>query len=118
MLRTLLTLVLIPSVLTGCGDDIAGPVAGTFVGDIVAGTVVQTGYTVTVTAVDKNTLSISGADFTTFEVDVRLSAGIVTSLTGDTPNQLSYALDALDFDHTGAETVTFSGAREDAPSDR
>lgn len=108
----ILILALVPLALVACGDDIAAPVTGTFIGDIVSGSVVETGYTVTVTAVDKDTLSIAGADFATFQVDLMVAGGVTTNLASDTANQLSYSDDALSFNHTGADTVQFSGVRE------
>lgn len=103
---------LAPLALVACGaEDIASPAAGTYTGDIVAGAVIETDYAVTVTAVDADTIEISGADFANFTVDLVAHADMdmVTNAPSDTETTLDLTGTHLSFDHVGAETVTFDG---------
>ena len=95
--------------LVACGDDIAGEVAGPFVGSITTSSVVATGYPVTVDAVDGDTIRISGADFSSIDVDLSRIGTQIVAVTGDTV--LTYEADALDFTYSGADQVVFSGTR-------
>lgn len=104
--------------LVGCGADITAPMVGTYTGAIVAGAVIDTHYTVSVAAVDGDTIAISGADFATFEVDVMDVGGSVTQVAGDDENTLSWTDGLLSFAHTaGAESVTFDGAQAEGSGD-
>jgi len=95
----------------GTALDYAAEVAGTYHGNITAGTLVSTDYEVTVTAVDLDTIKIDGADFTAFNVDLMGTLDTITSLASDTENALSYSDGTLDIAHTGTETVNFDGTK-------
>lgn len=99
-------------VFTACGGGVAADVAGTFVGDIVVSTgVTENDYTITVDDVGANTIEISGADFTTFEVDLMGVSGVITQALDETDTTLSFDEEdgELDFARSGDEDITFSG---------
>ena len=103
------------------GDDLAAQVAGTYVGSITISdpAIENTAYTVTVAEVDGDTISISGADFSTFQVDLMDAGGVITHTVDDTQTTLSYSDGELDFTHTGDDgvTVNFSGTRGGGDAD-
>lgn len=96
--------------LTACGPDLTSSMVGTYRGSIVADAVVDPDYTVTVAAVDNDTIAISGADFETFEVDVMSNGSLITHIPNDPENTLAYDEGMLEVVHGGADgSVTFSG---------
>jgi len=117
--RTLSTLAVL-AMLTACDDTkgggaLADDVAGTFTGEI-SGPINSTDYTVSVEAVDDDTISISGADFTTFQVDLEDSGGLIVNVSSDTTT-LSYSEDTLQFTQSAGDLVTFNGVRSGGESD-
>ncbi|MFH1467682.1 MAG: hypothetical protein ABIO70_25070 [Pseudomonadota bacterium] len=118
-MRNTLTAAATLILLSACGgEDLAGEVAGTFIGAIATSTgVAQTNYPVEVTAMDLDTIEISGADFDTITVDLMDVGGLITQ-AGDTATTLSYEADHLDFAYVdGTITVDFSGDREGTEGD-
>ena len=98
--------------LIACGEksDITSEIAGDYNGSITSDAITSTNYTVTVSAVDEDTIAISGDDFTTVEVDVMNVAGLITNVLSDEETTLSLENGDLDFTHSGTEEVTFSGS--------
>jgi hypothetical protein len=118
-MRTSLSAAATLLLLSACGgEDLAGQVAGTFIGALATSTgIARTDYPVEVTAVDRDTIEIAGADFDTITVDLMDVDGLITQ-AGDTATTLSYEDDALDFAYVdGTVTVDFSGVREGTEGD-
>lgn len=99
----------LPFALVACVPDIATQTEGDYVGEIVTDDITEVDYTVTVAFVANNTISISGADFDSFDVDLMGTEGTVTSLATDTENTLSWTGGTLSVVHTGDQNVNFTG---------
>ena len=86
-LRFLFTTSLIAG-LCACGDNPAEIIAGDYTGQMV-GAVIDDTYDITLAAVDSDTVSVRGADFAAFKIDVMGDASGVTSVADD-PYELSW----------------------------
>lgn len=107
MFRTLLFA--LPFALVACVPDIATQTEGEYVGEIVTDDVTELDYTVTVAFVSNDSITISGADFDSFDVDLMGAEGNVTSLATDTENTLAWTGGTLSVVHTGDQNVNFTG---------
>ena len=117
-LLTALPLLAALALVGGCpSEDLTSDLVGTYVGAL-ASPVVDAAYTVTVTAVDNDTIEIAGADWDAFQVDVMGEPGSVTSLADDEENALTLDGDSLEIVHTTSDlTVNFAGDRDGATGD-
>lgn len=103
--------------LAACGVDLTAQMEGSYTGEIVSTNIVSDHYTVNLTAVDGDTISVSGADFATFEVDLMAVGDTVTSLPDDDANTFNWADGTVQIVHSGSEEVSFNGSQSGSSAD-